>query len=102
VKIEYWNPGVEGVMTEEGLRRKLEARGYRVERHVYPPGTVFPAHTHPVDKMDGVVSGRFRMVVEGEEMILESGDCIGVPAGVEHGAEVLGDEPVISLDATRD
>ena len=102
MKIEYWNPGVDGILTEELLRRKLEARGYRVERYVYPPGTVFAPHTHDVDKLDGIVSGRFRMVVEGEVFDLEEGDVLGVPAGVEHSAEVLGDEPVVSLDATRE
>ena len=28
-----------------------------------------------MDKIDAVVSGRFRMIVEGTEVVLEAGDC---------------------------
>lgn len=57
--VEHWNPEREDILSEDSLRRKLEARGYQVTRYVYPPGTVFPPHTHSVDKIDAVVSGRF-------------------------------------------
>ncbi len=39
------------------------------------------------------------MVVEGTEVILEAGDCLAVPKGTLHSAEVVGDTPVVSLDA---
>ena len=79
----------------------LSARGYRVARYVYPPGTVFPEHSHDVDKIDGVLSGRFRMTLRGGSVVLGAGDCLAVPRGTVHRAEVVGDEPVVSLDATR-
>ncbi|HXF94270.1 MAG TPA: cupin domain-containing protein [Nitrospiraceae bacterium] len=96
-----WNPETDGPLSESALRRKLERLGYTVTRYVYPPGTSFPDHTHHVDKMDAVVSGRFRLIVEGEETILEAGDILEVPRGVVHSAEVVGHEPVVSLDAVR-
>jgi quercetin dioxygenase-like cupin family protein len=75
--------------------------GYEVSRYVYPPGTYYPDHSHGIDKMDAVVSGRFRMVVEGRELILEAGDALAVPRGIVHSAEVVGEEPVVSLDGTK-
>ena len=72
-----------------------------MSRYVYPPGTVFPDHAHSRDKIDAVVSGTFRMIVEGHAMVLGAGDCLTVPSGTVHSAEVVGDEPVVSLDATR-
>lgn len=86
---------------EETLRAELEDRGYRVSRHVYRPGTYFDEHTHRRDKVDAVVSGRFRMTVEGREVVLGPGDWVAVPADTAHTAKVLGDDPVVSLDATR-
>ena len=83
------------------MRRELEQRGYSVTRYVYPPGTRFPEHSHEVDKIDAVLSGRFRMRMQGGEVILEAGDMLAVPRGVVHSAEVVGDEPVVSLDAIR-
>ncbi len=86
---------------EARLRRDLEAEGYEVHRYVYPPGTFFPAHTHDVDKVDAVVSGTFEIVLEGRRHVLGPGDRIPVPRGAVHTARVLGDEPVVSLDAIR-
>jgi quercetin dioxygenase-like cupin family protein len=99
IRLERWDRARDGEPTEAALRRKIEARGYRASRYVYPPGTVFVTHTHDRDKIDAVVSGRFALSMEGEEVVLEAGDALDVPRGVPHRAEVVGDEPVVSLDA---
>ncbi len=101
MKIESWDAERDGPLSEAALRRKLERRGYRVSRYVYPPGTYFPDHSHEIDKIDAVLSGRFRMRMGDDEAILEAGDCLAVPRGVVHSAEVVGNEPVVSLDATK-
>ena len=87
--------------TEADLRRKLEARGYRATHYVYAPGTCFPPHTDDCDKIDAVLSGRFRAALRGENIVLEAGDAIAIPRGVVHAARLPGDEPVVSLDAFR-
>lgn len=99
--IEQWNTETDGQLTESAMRKKLQQRGYQVTRYVYPPGTCFPDHTHAVDKIDAVLSGRFRMTMEGRSVVLEAGDCLAVPKGVVHSAEVIGAEPVVSLDAVK-
>ena len=101
VTIERWDEKRDGPLSEAALRRKLEGRGYRVSRYVYSPGTAFPDHTHGFDKIDAVVSGRFRMTLHGDTAVLEAGDCLAVPRGAIHSAEVVGNDPVVSLDATR-
>ncbi len=99
--IEHWDTGAEGPLSEDALRRKLAGRGYDVTRYVYPRGTLFPDHSHSVDKIDAVLSGRFRMTLGDRSVILEAGDCLFVPRGAVHSAEVVGNEPVVSLDAVR-
>ena len=101
MRVHHWNSAVDGPLSEETMRRKLEAAGYMVIRYTYSPGTAFPEHTHNVDKIDAVLSGRFRMVVAGHFTILGPGDWVEVPRGVHHTAAVVGDEPVVSLDAVR-
>ena len=54
-----------------------------------------------VDKIDGVLSGQFKMSMNNQSLILSTGDCLAVPRGVVHSAEVLGSEPVVSLDAVK-
>jgi len=96
-----WHTERDGALTERALREKLERKGYSVSLYTYPPGTFFPDHTHDVDKIDAVVSGRFRVTLEGEPVVLQAGDAIEVPRGAVHSAEVVGNEPVVSLDAVR-
>lgn len=59
--IEHWDPDTDGNLNEENMRTKLGARGYTINKYIYPPGTYFPDHSHEVDKIDGVLSGQFRM-----------------------------------------
>lgn len=97
----HWDPEADGPLTEAALRAAIEAGGFAVTRYVYPPGTVFPPHSHGMDKIDGVVSGRFRMTLPDGAVVLEAGDRLSVPAGLVHAAEVVGGEAVVSLDAVR-
>jgi quercetin dioxygenase-like cupin family protein len=101
VRVLHWDDDQDGPLSELAMREKLEALGYRVQRYVYPPGTCFPEHDHSVDKIDGVLAGRFRMSMSGESVVLEAGDMLAVSRGALHSAEVLGQEAVVSLDAVR-
>ena len=98
--VQRWNAS-DGPATEAALRAKLESLGYTVAKYIYKPGTVFPDHKHGVDKIDAVVSGRFRLVVRGHMKMLTAGDWIEIPRGTIHNAAVIGDEPVVSLDAVK-
>ena len=100
-QLQHWNEAEDGPLNEQVLTDKLQRWGYHVNRYVYPPGTAFPPHTHEVDKIDAVLSGRFLLEMEGQRVILEPGDSLAVPRGVVHSGEVVGDEPVVSLDAVR-
>jgi quercetin dioxygenase-like cupin family protein len=101
MELYHWDETRDGPLTEQTMRAKLEGMGYSVTRYVYPPGCSFPDHTHEVDKIDGVLSGRFRLSMEGESVVLEAGDLLVVPKGVVHAAEVVGDQSVTSLDAVQ-
>jgi quercetin dioxygenase-like cupin family protein len=87
--------------TEAGLRRKLEQLGYAVTRYAYPAGTYFGPHSHTEDKIDAVVSGAFRITMGGESVVLGPGEYVFVPKGIEHEAEVVGEDAVLSLDGVR-
>jgi quercetin dioxygenase-like cupin family protein len=101
MSVHRWNPAIDGDFSEAALRARLESQGYRVARYVYAPGTVFPDHTHGVDKRDAVISGRFRLVIGGHLTMLGPGDWVDVARGVTHSAAVVGDEPVVSFDAVK-
>ena len=101
MKLDRWNPDDDETLSEATLREKLQKLGYRVSRYVYPPGTAFPTHSHDVDKVDAVLSGEFRITMDGESVVLGAGDSVQVPRGAEHSAEVIGDPAVVSLDGVK-
>jgi len=101
MQMERWHEESDGQLDESAMCEKLERKGFDVRFYSYPPGTYFPPHTHGVDKWDGVLAGRFRMVMGGQEVVLEAGDMLFVPKGVSHSAEVVGDDSVVSVDAVR-
>jgi quercetin dioxygenase-like cupin family protein len=99
--VQHWNAEQDGKLSAHALRRKLQDCGYSVTSYTYPPGTCFPPHTHAVDKIDAVLSGRFRITMGSNSVVLAPGDFIHVPKGAQHSAEVVGDEPVVSLDGVK-
>ncbi len=100
VRVEHWKDEW-GPLSEAAMRKRLEGEGYAVSRYTYPPGTYFSAHTHEAHKKDTVLHGRLKIGVEGREVELGPGDMIEIPAGTVHTAEVVGQEAVVSLDATK-
>ncbi len=98
---QSWREDIDGELNADNLRAKLAVGGYAVAMYNYPPGTRFGNHTHAGDKKDGVLSGEFLIEIHGERVTLRAGDIVHVPAGVVHSAWVVGDEPVVSLDATK-
>ncbi|HTT07877.1 MAG TPA: cupin domain-containing protein [Gammaproteobacteria bacterium] len=101
LRIQRWDPARDGEFSEIALRRKLESLGYTCCIYRYEPGTFFDDHAHAVDKIDAVLSGRFRIGSGAEIVILGTGEYVHIPAGLVHFAEVVGEEPVLSLDAIR-
>lgn len=101
MEIEHWDIFEDGPLTEPALRKKIESLGYKVTRYSYPPGMYFGPHRHEVDKIDAVLSGYFRITMGADSEVLEPGDYVFVPRGVEHSAEAVGESPVVSLDAIK-
>ncbi len=97
----HWDPKADGELCLANMRWKLEKLGYTVFVYSYPAGTRFPPHSHNMDKMDGVLSGQFQLDMDGESVVLGPGDILEIPRGVEHSAEVVGKETVLSLDAYK-
>lgn len=99
--LRHWDTNTDGPLSEAAITGKLQALGYFVTCYTYPPGVYFPPHSHSVDKIDAVLTGQFRMEMEGQSVILKPGDYLIVPRGVLHSAEVVGNESVVSLDAIK-
>jgi quercetin dioxygenase-like cupin family protein len=52
-------------------------------------GKVHSFHTHPVDEILVIISGRLNFIWDGGERIVSAGDTIMLPAGTVHQSEAL-------------
>jgi quercetin dioxygenase-like cupin family protein len=68
-------------------------------RYVYQPGSIFPIHDHPEEQITVVVSGNIEFTVAGETITLGVGQVAVIPAGIPHGARVVGDQTVETFNA---
>ncbi|XP_064613109.1 uncharacterized protein LOC135476894 [Liolophura sinensis] len=101
IHVEKWDAAKDGVLSEESMRKKLRAQGYNCIRYEFSPGTVFPDHTHNISKKDSILTGRFKFAMYGQEVVLEPGDMVEVPAKTVHNAAVVGSKSVVFFDATK-
>ncbi|MEM1200025.1 MAG: cupin domain-containing protein [Pseudomonadota bacterium] len=64
----------------------------------FEPDGNYPMHSHPYEQTSVVIQGRLRLTVGDEVREVGPGDMWFAPAGVPHGGEILGDEPLIFID----
>ena len=60
-------------------------------------GSVIPAHSHPHEQISVMISGRLLFKVAGEEKMVEAGEVVCIPSGVEHAVEAV-DGPAVAYD----
>jgi quercetin dioxygenase-like cupin family protein len=91
-----WTDVASGVQ----VRRMVEGNGSAINLYRISPRRRFEAHRHPFPELGVVMAGRGRMIIAGEERIVEEGDSFYIPAGTLHGFAVTTREPAVILDVT--
>lgn len=79
-------------------RQRLDTERMTVIRYTYSPGSIFPAHSHPEEQVTMVLSGEIEFEVGDKRVRAESGSVLVIPSGVVHGARVLGETVVDTLN----
>lgn len=83
-------PGVEREIM--GYGQNLMICRFHLER-----GAVLPIHQHPHEQATSVIKGKLEFYLDGEEIILQEGDCLFIPANARH--EVVALEESIVTDS---
>jgi quercetin dioxygenase-like cupin family protein len=83
------------------IKHELREEGYNIYVYSYPGGMCFPKHSHNHDTVHVVLSGTIKVIIDGDEFILKIGERFPIAAGIVHYAEVLGDTPLVCIDATK-
>ena len=88
--IEVAGPGV--------LRQTFHGDQCSVIRYVYSPGAIFANHAHPEEQTTIVLTGQIAFTIDDVEQSFGPGDCLLAKANVPHGARVIGDITVESIN----
>jgi quercetin dioxygenase-like cupin family protein len=104
-------PADAGQVTINKIRARLEQEGLYPSRFDMVPGDSYGDHSHPEAEIRWVVSGRLRVRLwdrarprghePADEIILEAGDRLELAPNVVHSADVVGDEVVVTVCASR-
>ena len=100
-KVDAWQG--DSPPSEIEIRRLLGEQGLSGYRWSNGPGDVYGAHSHPYHKVIYVLQGSitFTLPEIDEQVTLDSGDRLDLPAGVVHEA-VVGQQGVICLEAHKE
>jgi len=81
--------GVDFVLLAHGQESMVTKMLYKKEDNV-------PFHSHPNEQSGYVISGKYRIVFEENDQMIEPGDSYTIPRDVEHRLEII--EPGEVLD----
>jgi mannose-6-phosphate isomerase-like protein (cupin superfamily) len=80
----------------------MENDGFSVYEWSDSPGATYSTHMHDNDQSHWIVSGTLELDVAGYGIVqLSPGDRDFMPAGTDHAARVIGDEPVVYLIGSK-
>lgn len=79
-------------------RQVIHGQRQTMVRYVYQPGTVFPQHEHPQEQITTILTGQIEFDIAGTRQIFGAGDVGVIPGGTPHGAKVVGDETVETIN----
>jgi uncharacterized protein YjlB len=92
---------------EQALRERMRQEGLSPYAWSNGPGDYYAVHSHSYQKVLCCVRGSIRFIIHGpsgteiiDNIDLSAGDCMILPAGVRHSAQV-GAQGVTCLEAAR-
>lgn len=82
-----------------GIRMKTLCYGDRMlmTEFLLGQGSTLPMHSHSHEQTGYLVRGHIRLSIGPAEHDAGPGDCWSIPAGVEHGAQILEDSVAIEV-----
>jgi mannose-6-phosphate isomerase-like protein (cupin superfamily) len=99
MRIERWDAGRDGILTEAAVVHKLKTLGYDPLPRPIPSGAIASARVHRRDRVEAVLAGLLKVTIDGESAILTAGDVVFIPAGAARRVEAVGTSPVQCLEA---
>ena len=101
VRIQRWDIGLDGPLSEDALQRKIQASGFEVAARTYPAGLAAASAPDDREALVGVVRGLVKLTVEADALLLTAGDLAFIPPRLERRVEGVGPSTAVCLEAYR-
>jgi quercetin dioxygenase-like cupin family protein len=82
-------------------RQMLNGDAMTLARIILASGALVPEHSHDNEQIATVVSGRLRLWLDGDEVVLGPGESLLIPGKAPHRVEALEDSVVLDVFAPR-
>jgi quercetin dioxygenase-like cupin family protein len=94
-----FNEKIEEEILEEGVSRKIIARGgsMMMVEVKFKAGAKGMVHSHPHEQVSYVHSGVFEFELKGKKKKVSAGDSIYIESGVSHGVVALEDSVIVDV-----
>lgn len=87
--------------TKEQALMIFRAEDLQPEEEILSKENIYPEHRHPFDEVRMVLEGELLFNVNGNQLLLRSGDKIMVPSNTKHSQKVLGDKSCLCIVANK-
>jgi hypothetical protein len=101
VRIQRWDVGLDGPLSEDALHRKIESLGFEIVARIYPATLAAAVPGNGRDVLVGVVRGLVKLSVDADALLLTAGDLAFIPAGCERRVEGVGPSTAVCFEAFR-
>lgn len=96
-KVHRWDD-IPNKQLAPGVRRRfLTADRVTIARFSLSRDAVVPVHDHDHEQVSYVVSGALRFQVDGNDVIVRTGEALQIPSWARHGVTALEDTEVIDV-----
>ena len=87
--------------TKEQALMIFRAEELQPKEEILAQKKTYPEHRHPFDEVRMVLYGELLFNVNGNQLLLRSGDKIMIPSNTKHSKKVLGDGCCICIVANK-
>ena len=97
MKLHNWNEIESEQITDSLTRRYISSDNVTMARFFLKKGCLVQAHSHANEQMLTVITGALKFVVDGDEIIVRSGETIQIPPFATHYVEAVEDTDALDV-----
>ena len=89
MKAVHWDDIPEDILVDDIRRKIVTGTNVMLGQIFFPEGAKVPAHSHESEQITNVITGSLLFIINGENIIVRTGQTLVIPPYVVHSAQAL-------------